>query len=453
MKICRHSIPPSCLLLLATSLLLCISSSQAECDDGFIEWQGNADGEEEESPITCFNVDDVTLDLFLDAYDPTYVIDSDDSLSDDDRLELLKLAIQFLLDVRAAQNNGTIPADFELGLTRFAADGEREYKQRSGYVYENVTGTENDLRMVETADLMTLDTLPENIDWVAEGAVTSVKDQGRCGCCWATSLAGAVEGAAYIQNEYFQSMSFQQYVSCNDGNSACDGGSLVIGMGYTWLNEFGGLSTLNEYPYTDYRGKTTTECEVKEKPLAVEIKQPKIAFDVLPVMQFEDRLNLVKSVLAEQPIAMVMKSSCRTLSMYRKGILTDDGDCACLDPYCADHAVLMVGYDDSSDPPSFKLKNSWGKSWGEDGYFRVSQQEAGPWGLFGILGHGVVPGIVTNSTAAVEDEKQKTPLKPWAIILIVLAGFVAIAAISSVVVKVFGGDKGDKGDEDAAAEP
>jgi hypothetical protein len=178
----------------------------------------------------------------------------------------------------------------------------------------------------------------------------------------------------------------------------------------------------------------------------VEVKDPTVAFDTLPVMEFEDRLNLVKSILAKQPISMSMKSSCRTLSNYRKGIMTDDGDCTCPNPYCADHAVLMVGYDDTTDPPSITLKNSWGNSWGEDGYFRVSQQEAGPYGLFGVLSHGVVAGLVTNTTLQVDEEEPREKLEPWAIILIIVA---CIAVCACCAKGLMGMQQG--GDEEGGA--
>jgi hypothetical protein len=469
MKISRPAIS-SCLLLLAP--FCCVSFSQAQaveecmetsdvaascasdenrecqvieeqescggCLEGFVEWQGRT----RQAP-TCFNISDLTWDDFLESYEPTFIT----TLSKEERFELLIKAIELIVEFRAEYRNATTTPSYELGLTPFSADSVEEYKQRSGFVPRDDISEEDQLPMLVQSSVSS--TLPENVDWVDFGAVTSVKDQGRCGCCWTVSLAGAVEGSAFIQNGYLQSMSIQQYISCNDGNLGCDGGNLVLGMGYTWLNEFGGLATLNEYPYTDSNGDTTEECELDDKVLAVEIKDPKVAFDTLPVMQFEDRLNLVKSILAEQPISMSMKSACKTLSNYRKGIMTDDGDCVCLDPYCADHAVLMVGYDDTTDPPSFKLKNSWGNSWGEDGYFRVSQQEtAGPYGLFGILGHGVIPGAVTNTTAQVYEEEPKERMETWAIILIIVACVVACSCLGKILM----GMQGDKSGEETAPE-
>lgn len=78
----------------------------------------------------------------------------------------------------------------------------------------------------------------------------------------------------------------------------------------------------------------------------------------------------------------------------------------------------MVGYDDTSDPPYFKIKNSWGTGWGEDGYFRVAQtSDAGQYGLFGILAEGTIVQA-QNVTLQVTDEEQKVPVPVWGWVLI-----------------------------------
>jgi hypothetical protein len=215
------------------------------------------------------------------------------------------------------------------------------------------------------------------------------------------------------------------------------------------LNTYGGLTHLKDYVYTDYKGSIMEEYQVEGKTLAVEVMEPQNVLDFGGIMTFQQRLETMKQALAQQPVAMVIRSSCKTLSNYRNGILTDDGDCACSDSSCIDHAILMVGYDDTSDPPYFKLKNSWGTSWGEDGYFRIAQTEKGRYGLFGLVAHGVIPNIATNMTAPVKDDKQDVPLEPWAWVLIILACILGCMCCAGVVKKMRdgnaeGGGEGNK---------
>lgn len=93
----------------------------------------------------------------------------------------------------------------------------------------------------------------DEIDWVAKGAVTRVKDQGHCGSCWAFSTTGAVEGHDFITNGKLNELAEQQLVDCNRGilpfigNQGCNGGMMDTAFKYIEKHP---LVTETEYPYT-----------------------------------------------------------------------------------------------------------------------------------------------------------------------------------------------------------
>jgi len=366
----------------------------------------------------CLNIEELTWDQYKRWFDPIY------SNSEPDGVRLLNLRKSALLI--AAHNNNTTRKDYRLGFTPLSADFTAEdYRARSGYIYKNLTGTPDELKRFDVNEVsetgfgrrVQSSQLPSRIDWQEAGGTTQVKDQGRCGCCWAISLTGAIEGGVFADpanQNYLQSLSFQQLISCSRVNGGCDGGNPALASISTKVTAGSGLASLNDYPYTDYWGGTTEECLKDDFPQVVKIQNTRMVAGYDTSLTHAQRVMEFKQALAYRPISVVMKSSCRKLSNYRGGVLTEDGNCACPDSDCMDHSVVMVGYDDTADIPYFKLKNSWGTRWGEDGYFRVSQAPSpdGEFGLFGILTEGVIVAGF-NTTFMVEDEIQKRPPLWW----------------------------------------
>lgn len=341
---------------------LCIEGFIGYDRDTIIEYLDRI--ENLEQTATCINITTIDLDAlknFNDEFGPAYRARTDGlGLTDEERVVLL---IQVAQDI-SIWNNQVPPPEYYLTLNEFSLDGEGDQKDRTGYTYVNVTGTEDELSpiTVQSTGTQTNAPLVDRIDWVEEGAVTYVKNQGRCGCCWAVSIVGVLEGHAAVNaikrgETYLQSLSFQQLISCDNKNYGCNGGNLVYAMQYAVAD---GVTRLDDYPYTDEDGTTNEECKLTEgvTDIAVIAETGKM-IDYNDQIPFAERLALFKKTLATiGPIAITIRSACPNFSNYRSGILDKDGGCACDNSNCIDHAVLMVGFDDLAAPPFLKIKNS-----------------------------------------------------------------------------------------------
>lgn len=354
------------------------------CQLGFVEF-AESNASSSNGPAPCVEIANLDAQRFTEIYDPYY---SDTSKDASELTSYLKQSARLISQSNVLNPNSA----FTLGLTSYSADSELEFQQRSGYFYVNVTGTSDEIPTFVPPTVAAAD-IPKSIDWLQSGAVTPVKEQFRCGCSWAIGVGGAIEGAVFLVDRSNDSVSFQQFISCNKRNLGCDGGSMTIAALYAAGNWYGGVTAFTDYPFVNRDGLTTESCELaNESPpqLSMKVANPVTVVGFDAAVGFDERVETFKLALMQKPISIVMKSSCNMFSNYFSGILTDDGQCACSEAVCYDHSVLMVGYDDAGETPYFKFKNSWGTQWGEDGYFRVAQLERGQFGLFGILGEGLM---------------------------------------------------------------
>ncbi|KAM0890423.1 hypothetical protein ACQ4PT_027060 [Festuca glaucescens] len=97
-----------------------------------------------------------------------------------------------------------------------------------------------------------LDALPTCVDWRTKGAVTPVKDEGQCGCCWAFFTVASVEGIVQLSTGKLISLSEQELLDCVTSDNRCWGG--LMDNAFEFIVENGGLTIETNYPYTGTDG-------------------------------------------------------------------------------------------------------------------------------------------------------------------------------------------------------
>lgn len=220
--------------------------------------------------------------------------------------------------------------------------------------------------------------LPSTVDWVSKGAVTPVKNQGQCGSCWSFSTTGALEGAYYNKYGNLLSFSEQQLVSCDVGgaDAGCNGG--WMDDAFTFVQKNGGITTEDQYPYTSGTTEKSGTC-TKTGYTNVAAAAPKSYTDVTA-----NSVNALMSAVAQQPVSIAIQANQAAFQLYKSGVLT--GKCG----QNLDHGVLLVGYGTDNGVDYWKVKNSWGDSWGEGGYIRIERSDAD---LCGVLDAASYPNL------------------------------------------------------------
>jgi len=198
---------------------------------------------------------------------------------------------------------------------------------------------------------------PASIDWRTKGAVTTVKDQGQCGSCWTFSSTGAMEGAWAISKGQLIDLAEQELVDCAGlkyGSMGCNGGQMEGAFKFIIEN---GQCAASSYPYTAKDG-TCHSCSA--------VAHATSCSDVKP----NDQLSL-KAAVAKQPVAVAIEADTKYFQSYSGGVLTSASCGTSLD-----HGVLAVGYGEENGQKYWLVKNSWGTSWGEQGYVKIGRSES-----------------------------------------------------------------------------
>ncbi|XP_060755035.1 pro-cathepsin H [Neoarius graeffei] len=201
---------------------------------------------------------------------------------------------------------------------------------------------------------------PDSIDWRKKGNyVTEVKNQGACGSCWTFSTTGCLESVTAITTGKLPLLSEQQLVDCAGAfnNHGCNGGLPSQAFEYIMYNK--GLMTENDYPYIG----ADRPCKYNPQLAAAFVK------DVVNITKY-DEMGIVDAVARLNPVSIAFEVLPEFMH-YESGVYSST-ECHNTTE-TVNHAVLAVGYAEENGTPYWIVKNSWGTSWGIDGYFYIER--------------------------------------------------------------------------------
>ncbi|KAK4268180.1 hypothetical protein QN277_024868 [Acacia crassicarpa] len=273
------------------------------------------------------------------------------------RFNIFKQNVEY---IESFNTDGNKP--YKLGINQFADLTNEEFttsrNRFKGYMFSSITRTPS-FKYENVTDV------PSSVDWREQGAVTPIKNQGECGCCWAFSAVAAIEGIIKLSTGELISLSEQELLDCDtDVDHGCEGGSMNDAFKFIIQNN--GINSEANYPYKGIDGT----CNANEDNHVATIN----GYEDVPANSEQALQNAV----ANHPVSVAIETSGSDFQFYQSGIFT--GSCGTK----LDHGVTVVGYGVSDDTEYWLVKNSWGIEWGEEGYIRIQRNVDAEEGLCGI---------------------------------------------------------------------
>ena len=213
-------------------------------------------------------------------------------------------------------------------------------------------------------------TPPQGIDWRTHNAIPPVYNQEPCDSADVIATVNMVQSAHFIASGKMETLSMQQLNDCINA-PGCAG--VKPGESLKYISQYG---LMRESDYTPDGGK----CNYDASRVAVKISSE------INVKSMSD--TELESALLKAPVLVQVDKDSFDFQSYMSGVLNDGDACGTT----LDHSMLAVGWGLENNQKYYILQNSWGKTWGVDGYMKIAAIPGA-----GICGVQIQPVYVTAS--------------------------------------------------------
>merc|ERR1711998_808857 len=235
---------------------------------------------------------------------------------------------------------------------------------------------------------------PSHQDWTKHGAVSAVNNHAKCFACYAFAACGAIEGAVKLKTGKLTKLSAQQIVDCSTPSSGfmnhgCNGGTMVKSYKYIIKN---GLMKWEDY---GYRTELNSRPECKLVYSKCKFKKHKVAQKIHGYVNIQKGSEGdLKNAVGMRPVSAAIDAHHRPFKLYRSGVFSLASCTTHLT-----HGLLVVGYGTDKGRKYWKVKNSWGTTWGQNGYGKVIRDKnmcaIGNWANYPIIPNDKVSTVRT----------------------------------------------------------
>ena len=212
--------------------------------------------------------------------------------------------------------------------------------------------------------------VPELVDWRVNGTVTDVRASAPWTESAVTAVVEALEGAYARKHGQLIRLSTQQATDCmypQDPSS--------VSEVYNYYASQGDVGIASEADYPEH------------EPSFCQLDESKSMDRCSGSLFIPGREQMVRDeVKSDGPVVVVMDASDPAFRLYKSGIYSSE-TCEESSP---NHAVLIIGYGTEAGQAYWLVKNSWGKGWGEEGYFRIARNKGN---MCGILSDVTRPNL------------------------------------------------------------